>query len=132
MSQLPDRLRPPAEARFHPTVLQIAVEDVASRLLAEPGAPRSHRQETLYKHGSLTLALFVFERGAQMAPHLADGVVTIHVLEGWLRISAEGQVRDLKAGSLLVLAPGVKHDVHAEEPTRMLLTVCLDVSQGTH
>ena len=51
------------------------------------------------------------------------------VLEGRLKMSAEGQSHDMTAGQILVLAPGVEHDVFAEEPTRMLLTVCLDVSK---
>jgi quercetin dioxygenase-like cupin family protein len=72
------------------------------------------------------VALFLFDQGAHMPQHVAEGVVTVHVLEGRLKMSAEGQSHELTAGQLLVLAPGVRHDVLAEEPTRMLLTVCLD------
>ncbi len=87
---------------------------------------RGHRQETIYRHGPVTVALFLFDAGARMIEHAAEGVVTIHVLDGRLKMSVEGQTHDLPAGQILVMAPGVKHDVFAELPTRMLLTVCLE------
>jgi quercetin dioxygenase-like cupin family protein len=41
-------------------------------------------------------------------------------------VTAEGHVHDLHAGHLLVLAPGVEHDVFARAESHMLLTVHLD------
>jgi quercetin dioxygenase-like cupin family protein len=130
MSEQPDRLRQHPEGRFYPPQHRIDLNDAAAKLLAEPlGAKRNHRQETLYKHGAITVALFVLERGASMPQHEAEGVVTVHVLDGRLRMSAEGQTHTLRAGQVLILAPGVRHDVDAEEPTRMLLTVCLETGK---
>lgn len=127
MNEQNERMRQHPEERFHPPQLKIDLGEVASTLLAEPlSETRNHRQETLYRHGRLTVALFLFDRGASMPQHVAEGVVTVQVLQGRLKMTSEGQVHDLAAGSLLVLAPGVQHDVHAIEPTRMLLTVCLE------
>ena len=127
MSEPNERMRQHPEERFHPPQLQIDLEKVAATLLAEPlPANRKHRQETLYRRHPITVALFLFEQGASLPQHVAEGVVTVQVLQGRLKMIAEGQTHDLPAGSLLVLAPGVKHDVHATEPTRMLLTVCLE------
>ena len=127
MSEPTDRLRQHPEARFHPPQHQIDLCEAAARLLAEPlSERRNHRQETLYRHGPLTVALFLFDRGAYMPAHAAKGVVTVQVLEGRLKMTAEGKVHQLSAGQLLLLAPGVEHDVLAEEPSRMLLTVCLE------
>ena len=127
MSEQDKRLRQHPEERFDPPQLQINLQDVAARLRNEPTAEYGkHRQETLYRYGPLTIALFVFEQGASMAQHKAEGVVTVQVLQGRLRMSADGERHDLPTGSLLVLAPGVSHDVLAMEPTRMLLTVCLE------
>jgi quercetin dioxygenase-like cupin family protein len=127
MSEHNERLRPHPEKRFLPPQLQIDLEQVASRLQGEPSSEnRKHRQETLYHHGPLTVALFLFDQGASLPQHVAEGVVTVHVLQGRLKMAASGQVHDLPAGSLLVLAPGVQHDVQAIEATRMLLTVCLE------
>jgi quercetin dioxygenase-like cupin family protein len=127
MSEQNERLRQHPKERFHPPQLQIDLENFASKLQGEPSSEdRKHRQETLYRHGPLTIALFLFDQGALLPQHVAEGVVTVQVLRGRLKMAAEGQVHDLAAGSLLVLAPGVQHDVQAIEPTRMLLTVCLE------
>jgi quercetin dioxygenase-like cupin family protein/hemerythrin-like domain-containing protein len=129
MSHDSERLRRHPTERFHPSQHLIDLREAAAQLLAEPQSnERAQRQKTLYRHGPVTVALFVFDRGAQLPQHVAEGVVTVQVLEGRLKMSAEGQAHDLSAGQMLVLAPGVKHDVRAEEPTRMLLTVCLETS----
>jgi quercetin dioxygenase-like cupin family protein len=126
MSEQSDRLRQHPEERFRAPLHLIDLNETAAALAAEPLAgQRNHRQETLYRHAPMTVALFLFEPGAELPPHLAEGVVSVHVLEGRLKMAVEGQEREISAGQILVLAPGVKHDVRAEERTRMLLTVCL-------
>ena len=57
---------------------------------------------------------------------MAEGVVTVQLLSGRITMSAEGKSYELSAGQMLVMAPGVQHDVQAEEASRMLLTVCLE------
>ena len=126
-TEQPDRRRQHPSERFHPAQHAIDLGEAAAQLLAEaPSGARTQRQKTLYRHGRVTVALFLFDAGDHMPQHVAEGVVTVHVLEGRLKMSAEGQSHDLIAGQVLVLAPGVRHDVRADEPTRMLLTVCLD------
>jgi quercetin dioxygenase-like cupin family protein len=130
MSDQPDRLRQHPEERFRAPTHQIDLNAIAEALLAEPlPAQRNHRQETLYRHPPVTVALFLFEAGAQLPPHLAEGVVSVHVLEGRIRMAVEGKEHEIPAGQILVMAPGVKHDVRAVEKTRMLLTVCLEPKQ---
>lgn len=125
--QQPDRLRQHPEERFRAPQHLMDLEQVAQKLLAEPlSGKRLHRQETLYRHHPMTVALFLFEPGAQLPPHLAEGVVTVHVLEGHIQMLVEGEERAVKAGQILVMAPGMKHDVRAIEKSRMLLTVCLE------
>jgi quercetin dioxygenase-like cupin family protein len=121
------RLRPHPEDRFAPTQIEIDLNATAARLRAEPRAgERGHRQETLYREGGLTIALFTFERFTDLPPHRAAGVVNIHVLRGRLKIAAEDQVHELRSGQMLVLATGIEHAVAAEEESEMLLTVRLD------
>ena len=59
----------------------------------------------------------------------ADGYVTIEVLSGELRMSTAEHEYRMPSRSLLVLRPGVRHDVRAEAPSRMLLTVRLDPAE---
>ena len=123
----PDRLRQHPDPRFAAPQHQYDLSAVAAKLQQEPDAGESgRRQETLYKHGTTTVSLFIFGHLTRLPPHRANGVVTIHVLAGHLQVTAEGQAHDLHAGNLLILAPKVQHDVVAREESRMLLTVNLE------
>jgi quercetin dioxygenase-like cupin family protein len=120
------RLRPHPDDRFAPQQIEIDLNATAARVRSEPrSGERGHRQETLYRQGGLTIALFLFERFTHLPPHRAAGVVNMHVLRGRLKITVEKQVHELGSGQMLVLTPGMEHSVAAEEESEMLLTVRL-------
>jgi quercetin dioxygenase-like cupin family protein len=127
-----DRKREHPDVRFAAAQHSFDLHAVVRELLAEPATSvRGHRQKTLYRHGRLTVALFAFDGGGSLPPHTAAGAVTINVLQGRLRVRTPDEEHDLPAGNLLVLAPGVQHDVAAPgpaagEPSVMLLQVHLD------
>jgi quercetin dioxygenase-like cupin family protein len=115
--------RPPRE-RFAGSKHVFNLREIADGLRNEREPVRGgHRQTTIYHRAPVTLVLFDFEAGARLADHRADAQVTILALAGQLAVSTSGQVHRLPAGSLLVLDPGVRHDVFAPERSQMLLTV---------
>jgi quercetin dioxygenase-like cupin family protein len=123
----PDRLRTHPGQRFLAGHRKIDLEQATAGLRAEGRVGGGgHRQTTLYKHGGATVALFLFDAGGRLAEHHTAGTVTIHALDGRLRVAAGGETHELTAGQLVALAPGVPHDVAAAEPSRMLLTVHLE------
>lgn len=127
-----DRLREPPESRFAGPQHRFDLGATASELKQEVAAGEAgHRQEMLYKRGPTSVSLFVFGHLTRLAPHRAKGVVTIHVLKGHLQVTAEGNSHDLHASNLLVLAPGVEHDVVALQESQMLLTVNLTVASDS-
>ena len=102
----------------------------SQRLRDEPGEARDgHRQITLFRGGGVSIVLFDFEAGGRLADHAADGYVTVLVLEGDVRMTTAEDRHRMSSGSLLVLRPGVRHDVEAETASRLLLTVRLDPSE---
>jgi len=122
-----ERLRPHPDQRFAAPQHQFDLEAVAATLRQElRSGEAGHRQQSLYKHGPTSISLFHFDKLTRLPAHRAKGVVAIHVLKGHLRVMAEGQSHDLRAGNLLVLASGVLHDVVAQDESEMLLTVHLD------
>ncbi|HWB55014.1 MAG TPA: cupin domain-containing protein [Tepidisphaeraceae bacterium] len=124
------RLRPHPEHRFAPEQIQIDLPAAIERLRTEsPAGEAGHRQETLYRNCGSTVALFLFERFTNLPEHKTRGVVIIHALSGRLKVDAAGQVHELGAGQMLVLAPNVPHSVAAEEESEMLLSVHLAMDQ---
>lgn len=129
MTQVPEeRRRVHPRDRFSVPQQVFNLRETAETLRKEPDSGQhGHRQMTLFKHGPATVALFLFEKaGAGLREHTTEGFVTIHTLGGTLTVHAEGQTHTLTEHALLTLAPKVPHDVVAEEPSQMLLTVCLE------
>lgn len=132
MTDAPDRQRDHPKNRFSAAQHHYDLGAVARTLTSDATlSGHGHRQETLYKgsdlnKGPTTVALFTFDKGAHFPRHVAQGVVTMHVVLGHMRVLSNGQAFQLKANHVLVLRPGVEHELFAEMDSQMLLTVCLE------
>jgi quercetin dioxygenase-like cupin family protein len=121
-----ERLRPHPETRFSYPELKFDLRGIATQLLSEPHAGEGgHRQQTLYHNAGTTIALFVFDRFTRIPGHQVNGVVSMHILRGQFRIDTDSQEHHLQTGQMLILAPGQKHTVIAEDEGEMLLMVNL-------
>lgn len=125
-----DHQRTPPRERFTGDEHLFDLDAESRRLRAEPGEARDgHRQITLFRGGGVSIVLFDFEAGGWLKDHAADGYVTVHVLSGEIGMTTAAGEHRMPAGSLLVLRPGIRHDVRAETASQMLLTVRLDPSE---
>lgn len=125
-------MRTPPRDRFGAPATLVDLGRASADLAGEAHeATRGHRQIALYKNAGTTLALFLFDAGGSMREHAAAGVATVHVLEGRIVLEVEGESHELTKEQVLVLAPGVRHNVLAREPSRLLLTVSLTPTSGT-
>ena len=119
-----ERLRPHPEDRLASPVQVVDLAAAAAELRAELHAPvAGHRQIAVVRHGPVTIIQFVFDEGGLLKQHRADGVVTIHVLEGRLKVIVDEEAREISRDEIMALAPGVLHSVLALAPSDMLLTV---------
>lgn len=119
-----DRLRTHPRDRLAAPVQRIDLAAAAATLRAEAHASVSgHRQLALVRHGPLSMILFAFEKDGRLKEHQADGEVVIQVLRGQLSVEVAGEAIALRAGSLVALAPGQRHAVHALEESEMLLSI---------
>lgn len=126
MEQGQERLRRAPAERFAGAEHVHDLAAIAGQLRAEAHpATDGHRQMTIAHHGPVALVLFDFEPDGRLMDHVAGGLVTIHTLAGHVRVRTPEGDHDLGAGSLLVLAPGVAHDLHAIVSSQVLLTVHL-------
>ncbi len=108
------------------TLSGVSLLDIASELTGS----KQHKpwQSGLYsklllKADDLRVLLIAMETGAKLKEHHADGTVSVHALEGTLCIHVQEQTHDLRAGQILTLAPGIKHDLEAREDSALLLTI---------
>ena len=94
-------------------------ELIDEQLLAR--AKRSAR--TLVKDGPLRVTLVAIDSGGRLAPHRADGPITLHALAGEVRVVAEGEEWLMGPGDLVSLSAGVEHEVDSANGGVFLLTV---------
>jgi len=78
---------------------------------------------TLAKYADFRIVLVLMRANTQMKEHHADARISIHSLEGKIRVHLPDQQVELSAGELLVIDYGIKHDVEALEESAFLLTV---------
>jgi len=127
MDPIPETERIPPAERFADDAIVLDLVSELEKLLSEEHPGRNgHRQVALYKQGHATIALFHFDAGGAIPVHKAAGTVFIQCLSGEIRVSVSGEPKPLRRGGLMVLAPGVSHDVQAPEASTMLLTVCME------
>jgi len=79
--------------------------------------------KTLAKYPDFRIVLVLMKANTQMKEHHADARISIHSIEGKIRIHLPDKQVELSAGELLVIDYGIKHDVEALEESAFLITV---------
>lgn len=122
----PGRLRQAPVERFAGVEHIFDLAREADRLRGERhAATHGHRQIVLFRADPVSLLLFDFEAGGILSNHVAEGVVTIHVLSGHVQVSTAEAAHAVPAGSVLVLRPGIVHDLAAPVAAQVLVTIHL-------
>ncbi len=73
------------------------------------------------KQLSARVVLFGFDKGQELTEHTAAMPVFLFVVEGHLRVTADGQDVDLVPGGLLHMQARLPHAVVALEPSKLAL-----------
>ena len=79
--------------------------------------------KTLAKYPDFRIVLVLMKGNTQMKEHHADARISIHSLQGKIRIHLPDQKVDLTAGELMALDHGIHHDVEALEESAFLITI---------
>ena len=85
--------------------------------------PTGRSSKTLVKFPDLRIVLIAMKANTRMHEHTAAGRISVHTLNGHIRLHLPGKVVDLPAGRLLALDQCVSHDVEAAEDSAFLLTL---------
>jgi quercetin dioxygenase-like cupin family protein len=89
-----------------------------------------HYAKTLFKKPDFRAVLITMEPSSRMKEHHADGTISIQVIQGQIRFSAEGTAHTLPAGSLATLGPSIKHEIEALQNSAFLLTISWPTAQA--
>lgn len=89
----------------------------------------SRNAVTLYKGEGLRVVLVAMRIGTTIPSHRADSPMSLQVIEGVLKFSADAQTVTLRQGQLLTLHAGMPHAVEAVEESVFLLTVATEAQQ---
>ena len=125
MSAAEGRLRVPPRERFAGDEHIIDLETAFAGLPSESVLRHGHMQKVLYRLGRTTTAIFAFEAGGRLEQYTIDAQAIVHVIEGRVRVCTPDSAYELTRNQMVMLDPGVPHDVEAVERTRLLLTVVL-------
>lgn len=91
--------------------------------------PDSTVSRTALVAEGVRVVLFGFDAGQELTEHTAVVPILLQVLDGRLRVGADGEVVELVPGGLVHIGARVPHQVLALEPSRMVL-VMLDPRLG--
>ena len=85
--------------------------------------PTGRSSKTLVKYPDLRIVLIAMKANTRMREHTAAGRISVHSLDGHIRLHLPERVVDLPARHLLALDHCVPHDVEAAEDSAFLLTL---------
>ncbi len=116
LSRLPHLANPLLRFNLSEELRQLRNEDSWQR---ETG----RSSKTLAKYQDFRIVLVLMKANTQMKEHHADARISIHSLQGKIRIHLPGQEVELPAGELMALDHGIPHDVEAVEESAFLITI---------
>lgn len=79
--------------------------------------------KTLLDKPDGTLTLFAFDKGQRLSEHTSPYNAVVQVVEGTGTLTIDGNEVKTAAGQLVIMPANIPHDVRADEPFKMLLTM---------
>ena len=78
---------------------------------------------TVFKTNGLRIVLIALHKGGEMSRHMADGIISVQVLEGRLQFNTDGKSVELNKGQMLALHERISHSILAQKESIFLLTL---------
>lgn len=103
----------------HHTLIVNGLDDLEEKHPLTEGRVTVHRS---FDADGVRLRHLAFDSGVVMKEHSAPEPLIVQVVSGRVRFSVEGADHTLRAGGVLHVPAGVRHEVEAFEPSRLLLT----------
>ena len=105
-------------------IVSIDLPSFIGQIRNEPSWKDSDRNAiTVFKTNGLRIVLIALHAGAEMVKHVADGIISVQVLEGQIKFITDLQSVELSKGQMLALHKCIPHSVLAIQETIFLLTL---------
>ena len=106
-------------------VLRFNLSDELQQLRQQDSWKReaASSSKTLAKYPDLHIVLVLIKPSKKMGKHHVDARISIHVLEGKIRVHLPDQKVELAASELMTLEYGIPHLVEALEESAFLITI---------
>jgi len=115
--------RPEGERVLNAPLVFVDIKQYARQLQEENAWKKNDRNGiTVFKNGYLTIVLTCLHQNAEISNNTVEGLFTIHVLEGVIKMQFDDTETELSENQLLVLHPSVKHFIKALKNTVLLFT----------
>lgn len=87
----------------------------------ERGTGRSSK--TLAKYPDFHIVLVLMKANTSMGTHHVDARISIHAVEGKIRVRMSEEFEEISAGEIVTLDYGIPHDVEAIQESAFLITI---------
>lgn len=117
---------PESERNLNTPLAEMNLNEFITQIKSAPAWKNSDRNSvTLYKSESMRIVLFGMRGNAVLAPHKANGVISVQVLEGKIEFTAGQQTAQLEKNQMIALGENIMHSVRAVTESFFLLTVAV-------
>jgi len=121
--------RPQGDRMLDAKLVNIDLNSLVEQVRTEEQWVNSDRNAiTVFKTDGMRIVLIALHKGAEMARHTANGMISVQVLEGEMLFNTDEQPVELSKGQMLALHKGIPHSVLAKEETIFLLTLTTEAA----
>lgn len=117
-------LRPEGDRMIDSPLVSIDLPQFMKQIKTEAAWKEGKRNAiTVFKTNSMRIVLIGLHEGTEMTRHTAEGIISVHILEGRIQFNTDQKSVELSKGQVLALHERIPHSVKALEETLFLLTL---------
>ncbi|MCB9074182.1 MAG: cupin domain-containing protein [Chitinophagales bacterium] len=119
-------LRPQGERVLSSNLVEMDVNQFIQQIKSEKvWAESDHNSITIFKSDKMRIVLIGMHKGATLKTHTANAIISVQVVEGLIKFTADEQTIALENGRMIALQEKIPHSVSAVEDSFFLLTLAM-------
>lgn len=116
--------RPEGDRFIDAPVVAADLNDLIHQLENETAWQKNDRNAiTVFKTGKMRVVLTTMHENSDTPEQTIDGIVSMQVINGHLKIKTNNEERDVKTGQMLVMHNNISYSIRAEIKSTFLLTI---------